>query len=80
MHRSIRFAEILRPFCATRGRGQDARPAPQLRDEEVDTVRQAFEVMGLVALDAKGGLPLIVLGHAPRDVWGDIDGVVDSPG
>ena len=26
------------------------------------------------ALDAKGGLPLIVLDHASRDVWGDIDG------
>lgn len=49
---------------------------PQLRDEDVDAVRQAFEVMGRVALDAKGGLQLIVLDHASRDVWGDIDGVV----
>jgi len=52
---------------------------PQLRDEDVDAVRQAFEVMGRVALDTKGGLQLIVLDHASRDVWGDIDGVVGLP-
>ncbi|MBP7048350.1 DUF3732 domain-containing protein [Thauera sp.] len=52
---------------------------PQLRDEDVDAVRQAFEVMGRVALDAKGGLQLIVLDHASRDVWGDINGVVGLP-
>lgn len=52
---------------------------PQLRDEDVDAVRQAFEVMGRVALDAKGGLQFIVLDHASRDVWGDIDGVVGLP-
>ena len=49
---------------------------PQLRDEDVVAIRQAFEVMGRVALDAKGGLQLIVLDHASRDVWGNIDGVV----
>jgi len=52
---------------------------PQLRDEDVDAVRKAFEVMGRVVLDAKGGLQLIVLDHASRDVWGDIDGVVGMP-
>lgn len=52
---------------------------PKLRDEDVDAVRQAFEVMGRVTRDAKGGLQLIVLDHASRDVWGDIDGVVSLP-
>lgn len=52
---------------------------PRLRDEDVDAVRQAFEVMGRVALDAKGDLQLIVLDHASGDVWGDIDGVVGLP-
>lgn len=52
---------------------------PQLRDEDVDAVRQAFEVMGRVTQDAKGGLQLIVLDHASHDVWGDIDGVVALP-
>jgi hypothetical protein len=52
---------------------------PQLRDEDVDAVRQAFEVMGRVTLDANDGLQLIVLDHASHDVWGDIDGVVGLP-
>jgi uncharacterized protein DUF3732 len=52
---------------------------PQLRDEDVDAVRQAFEVMGRVTQDAKGGMQLIVLDHASHDVWGDIDGVVGLP-
>jgi hypothetical protein len=52
---------------------------PQLQDEDVDAVRQAFEVMGRVALGTKGALQLIVLDHASRDVWGDIDGVVGLP-
>lgn len=52
---------------------------PQLRDEDVNAIRQAFEVMGRVALDAKGNLQLIVLDHADRDVWGGIDGVVGLP-
>lgn len=52
---------------------------PQLRDEDVDAVRQAFEVMGRVTRDAKGGFQLIVLDHASHDVWGDIDGVVELP-
>jgi hypothetical protein len=28
--------------------------------------------MGRVDLDAAGGLQLIVLDHAPHDVWGDV--------
>ncbi len=52
---------------------------PQLRDEDVNAVRQAFEVMGRVTQDAKGGLQIIVLDHASHDVWGDIDGVVGLP-
>lgn len=52
---------------------------PQLRDEDVDAIRKAFEVMGSVVTDAKGGLQLIVLDHASRDVWGEINGVVGLP-
>jgi len=52
---------------------------PQLRDEDVDAVRQAFDVMGRVVLDARGGLQLIVLDHASREVWGDLNGVVGLP-
>lgn len=49
---------------------------PKVRDEDVDAVRKAFEVMGSVVLGAKGNLQLIVLDHASQEVWGGIDGVV----
>ncbi len=49
---------------------------PLFRDEDIDAVRKAFEVMGQVVLNAEGKLQLIVLDHASRDVWGDIPGVV----
>lgn len=49
---------------------------PLFRDEDIDAVRKAFEVMGQVVLKAEGKLQLIVLDHASRDVWGDIPGVV----
>jgi hypothetical protein len=52
---------------------------PRLRDEDVDAIRKAFEVMGHVALAAKGSLQLLVLDHASHDVWGDIDGVASLP-
>jgi len=52
---------------------------PRLRDEDVDAVRMAFDVMGKVVLSAKGQLQLIVLDHASRDVWGDVEGVVGLP-
>lgn len=51
----------------------------QLRDEDVNAVRQAFEVMGRVTRDATGGLQLIVLDHASHDVWGDIEGWLGFP-
>jgi hypothetical protein len=39
----------------------------------------AFRVMGQVVLSARGRLQLIVLDHASRDVWGDVEGVVGLP-
>lgn len=52
--------------------GQELR----LRDEDIDAVHKAFEVLGKVVLQAKGKLQVIVLDHASRDLWGDIPGVV----
>jgi hypothetical protein len=52
---------------------------PHLRDEDVDAVRMAFDVMGKVVLSAKEKLQLIVLDHASQDVWGDVEGVVGLP-
>lgn len=52
---------------------------PKVRDEDVDAVRKAFEVMGSVVRGEKGKLQLIVLDHASSEVWGGIDGVVGLP-
>jgi hypothetical protein len=49
---------------------------PRLRDEDIVAVHKAFEVMGDVVGAAKGRLQVIVLDHAPREVWGDIPNVL----
>jgi len=49
---------------------------PQLKDEDIEAVRKAFNVMAQVVGAAKGRLQVIVLDHAPREVWGDIPNVV----
>ncbi|MDP3612087.1 MAG: DUF3732 domain-containing protein, partial [Rubrivivax sp.] len=51
----------------------------RVRDEDVNAVRMAFQVMGQVVLGARGKLQLIVLDHASREVWGDVPGVVGLP-
>jgi hypothetical protein len=48
---------------------------PKLRDEDVVAVRKVFEVFGKFVNYVKGGLQVIVLDHAGRDVWGDVQGV-----
>ncbi|UNS80784.1 DUF3732 domain-containing protein [Klebsiella pneumoniae] len=52
---------------------------PKVRDEDVEAIRKAFEVMGSVVLQGNGNLQLLVLDHASRAVWGNIDGVVGLP-
>jgi hypothetical protein len=49
---------------------------PQLKDEDIEAVRKAFNVMAQVVGLAKGRLQVIVLDHAPREVWGDIPNIV----
>lgn len=48
----------------------------RLRDEDIDALQKAYEVLGKVVLQAKGKLQVIVLDHASRDLWGNIPGVV----
>ncbi|MBD9531178.1 DUF3732 domain-containing protein [Comamonas sp. CMM01] len=48
----------------------------QLRDEDIEAVHKAFEVLSKVVLQADGKLQVIVLDHASRDLWGDISGIV----
>ena len=50
---------------------------PQLKDEDVEAVRKAFQVMARVVESAKGALQIIVLDHASREVWGGIPNIVD---
>lgn len=57
----------------------DMEDDPKVRDEDVDAVRKAFEVMGNVVRSEKGRLQLIVLDHASSEVWGGIDGVIGLP-
>jgi hypothetical protein len=57
----------------------DIEDDPKVRDEDVDAVRKAFEVMGRVVRSEKGKLQLIVLDHASSEVWGGIDGVIGLP-
>lgn len=49
---------------------------PRLEDEDVEAVHKAYQVMGDVVSAANGNLQIIVLDHAPRQVWGDIPNVV----
>jgi hypothetical protein len=49
---------------------------PQLDDEDIAAVRKAFAAMAHVTEAAGGGLQIIVLDHAPQDVWGAIPGIV----
>jgi hypothetical protein len=49
---------------------------PALKDEDIEAVRKAFQVMANVVESAKGHLQVIVLDHAPREVWGTIPNVV----
>jgi len=48
---------------------------PPIPDEDVDAVRKAFAAMANAVRAAKGRLQIIVLDHAPQEVWGDIPGI-----
>ena len=49
---------------------------PQLEDEDIEAVRKAFQAMAYVVDSADGRFQIIVLDHAPREVWGNISNVV----
>jgi hypothetical protein len=48
---------------------------PKLRDEDIVAVQKAFQVMFAVVQASLGELQVIVLDHAPENVWGNIQGV-----
>jgi len=49
---------------------------PKLLDEDVTAVQKVFKTLANAIEAAKGRLQIIVLDHAGKNVWGDIDGVV----
>ncbi|MGH8602713.1 MAG: DUF3732 domain-containing protein [Gammaproteobacteria bacterium] len=53
---------------------------PQLKDEDNEAVRKAFEVLAKVVESANGRLQVIVLDHASREVWGNIPNIFLMPG
>jgi hypothetical protein len=57
-------------------REQEEVREPRLEDEDIEAVHKAYQVMGDVVGAANGSLQIIVLDHAPREVWGDIPNVV----
>jgi hypothetical protein len=56
---------------------QDEPDDPVFRDEDVEAVQKVFKVLGRVVDMTKGKLQVIVLDHAPRDIWGKIPNVVE---
>jgi hypothetical protein len=49
---------------------------PQYRDEDIDAVKKTFSVMSRVVEASKGRLQIIVLDHAPAEVWAELPNVV----
>jgi len=54
---------------------RDEASDPDWRDEDVIAVRKVFKAAAAEVLKHPGRLQIIVLDHADRDVWGDIEGV-----
>ena len=61
-------------------RGTDAGATTTLsgrtRDEDIAAVRAVFSVIGQEIVRSKGQLQAIILDHAGKEVWGDIEGVI----
>lgn len=59
-------------------RRHDAKEDPKWEDEDCRAVRKIFELLGKVIESTGGNLQVIVLDHAPREVWGDLKKVTLS--
>ncbi|HEY3783349.1 MAG TPA: DUF3732 domain-containing protein [Fimbriimonadaceae bacterium] len=55
--------------------GQEETEEIILKDEDVVAVKKVFSVVANVVANAGGKLQVIILDHAPKDVWGDVDGI-----
>jgi hypothetical protein len=61
-----------RKLASSRSKSDDD---PKLLDEDVVAVQKVFRTLSNAVASTKGKLQIIVLDHAGRNVWGDIDGV-----
>jgi hypothetical protein len=59
-------------------RGAPAEAPVWNNDEDSKAVRSAFQLLGKVVQERGGKLQIIVLDHAPEDVWGDLPSVTLS--
>ncbi len=50
-------------------------PNAEWRDEDCEAVRKIFSLLGKVSEMSAGRLQIIVLDHAPKEVWGELRGV-----
>jgi hypothetical protein len=57
--------------------GEETQEPEFNRDEDIEAVKKAFNVLGSVVGQASGMLQVIVLDHAPSSVWGAIPNVVE---
>jgi hypothetical protein len=58
---------------ATREGEEDLDPA--LKDEDIAAVQKVFSTLSAVVGRGKGALQIIVLDHAPEDVWGGLKNI-----
>lgn len=59
-------------------RRHDVKEDPKWEDEDCRAVRRIFELLGKVVAGHHGKLQVIVLDHAPQEVWGDLTAVTRS--
>jgi hypothetical protein len=50
---------------------------PQYEDEDVEAVKSMFKTIAKSVLDNKGSWQCIILDHADKDIYGDIEGVYE---
>lgn len=48
---------------------------PQLGDEDIEAVRKIFETVASVISTSKGELQVLILDHAPPEVWDGVEGI-----
>ncbi|EYF00026.1 DUF3732 domain-containing protein [Chondromyces apiculatus] len=60
-------------FPRTLAKDVKAGDDPALGDEDVAAVRKVFVTLAEATKASKGRLQILVLDHASKDVWGDVD-------